>query len=353
MLESLIRNPAKGSITYPKWPLIFLTPAIAYALLAYVEEFSHQIAWVTPAFYVAWLVSAIIIVALICIVNWITVRFDAYYPWHEEVKRRMKKQFIGGFFIPVCFAFISAACYFTFFSINIFNTIWIKRYLPAVLFFLGIINLFFGFYGSFMEAKERIAAALRPPVPLPLLANAVTEPQERIAVAETVVEDLIPKALINAEWLDIACVFCCNKHYYAVDFEGKIDAWSHHITDSERLLPVGYFCLIDRSFVVNFSAITNVKAVGSKATHIILLPQVVEGIVNTYLKAVGEAIEQVKEEHSPLKNKLKAKKQLDPKKFVLSVSYDKKATFLAARDQVINALKLQLLSLKSKKAKDV
>lgn len=346
MFKSLIENSSRGTITYPKWPIIPLTPIFAYAVLAYAERFSHEIALVTPAFYVAWLLSAVIVVALICAVHWITVRFDAHYPWHVEVKRRLKKQFIGGFLIPVSIAFILATCYFGYFSINIFDTIWIKKYLPAVMVFLVIINLIFSFYGSFVEGKRKIAAVegtLTVPAIMPVATltakKDLDRQQEPAAIDEIITDAAIAEPVMDAAWLDIACVFCCHKYYYSVDFEGNIDAWPHHIQDSERLLPASHFCLIDRSFLVNFAAIKNVETDGPKVTLIALLPQVVQGIVNTYRKAAVEDTQQPKAESTTLRNKAKAKKKLEPDEFVLSVSYHKKAGFFAAHKKFLDSLK--------------
>jgi len=346
MFKSLIENPSRGPIIYPKWPILPLTPLFAYAVLAYAERFSHEIALVTPAFYVAWLLSAVIVLALICAVHWITVRFDAHYPWHVEVKRRLKKQFIGGFLIPVSIAFILATCYFGYFSINIFDTIWLKKYLPAVIVFLAIVNLIFSFYGSFVEGKRKIAAvegslavpAMRP-VPTLTAKMELDERQELSETNEIMMDAVVAEPVINAAWLDMACVFCCHKYYYSVDFEGNIDAWPHHIQDSERLLPATHFCLIDRSFLINFAAIKNVETDGPKVTLIALLPQVVQGIVNTYRKAAVEDTQQPKADIPKLRNKAKAKKKLEPDEFVLSVSYHKKAGFFAAHKKFLDSLR--------------
>jgi len=381
MLNSLIWNASKGPITYPKWPIIPLAPLLAYVALAVIERFSHKIALVTPAFYVAWLVSCVIVVSITYVVYWITVRFDAHYPWHAAVKKRIKKQFFAGLVLPAILAFILASFYFLCFSINIFETNWFRRYFPAVLTLLVIINTFFGFYGSFKEGKLKIAkaekelaVALLLPAPVTLVELIEVAPQELAAplfivqpeaqnaiAAPHFIDALEPtlsnekedanlqsKPLIDAELLDIACVFCCNKHYYAIDFAGKIDGWNHNITDSEPLFPPSYFCLVDRSFIVNFAAIKDVKHPGPKSTRIILLPQVAEGIVKTYLKFVGEQTLAPTEEGTQGSNNAEAKKILDPKAFLLSVSYEQKKSFITARDKFSADLKVQLAALKSK-----
>lgn len=68
----------------------------------------------------------------------------------------------------------------------------------------------------------------------------------------------------------MACIFSYEKHYHQVHFNGLADIWNYSIDHSVDLLPSTDFIRVNRSFIINFKAIDEVKDESTKVTFLLL-----------------------------------------------------------------------------------
>ncbi|WP_162796161.1 hypothetical protein [Pedobacter namyangjuensis] len=326
-------NRSKGPIIYPKWPLLILAPIVAFVALAYVERFSVKLALVTPQFYVAWLASTIIICVLMYVVHWVTTRFDAHYPWRQALERRLRKQLLAGIILPVLIAITLASIYFWSNSANIFDTIWFDKYFLLVVILLTIVNLAFALYGSVNEKTTDAATGQLAQITDALVFKDVTSEfrQDDVLVeTETLPLGTSDTKFVDPDLLNIACVFCCNKHCYCIDMNGEDVIWPHSFGDSKKLLPQDYFFAINRSYLINFKAIIDHHSKSTKILVIYPLPVVGKKIIYTIEKALSSNLSAENQNESPVALLAKSNEKTFSKPLELRVSYGKKADFYAA-----------------------
>ncbi|RYD92571.1 MAG: LytTR family transcriptional regulator [Sphingobacteriales bacterium] len=338
MIKSLILDRSKGPIDYPVWPLFLLAPLMAFVALAYVEKFSYKLALVTPAFYVAWLASTLIVGLLMYMVQWVTTRFDAHYPWHRVLANRLTKQTLGGLVLPVFMAFILAAFYFWANKSNIVNTIWFQSYLPLIIVLLAMLNLCYAFYGSL---NEQYAPAPNQPansIPEPVLLTEQQLPvvqKAKPAVLPAVAKCALAANSIPSEWLKIACIFCCQKRCYGVDLDGKSVAWTYSFGEAEALLQNNYFFAINRSYLINFEAIEDYNIKSTKVLLLKLRPAI-EAKIIAIIQDVSWPQRAPQQPASAELAQLATQSLNKP--FQLRVSYGRKISFLRASKE-FNAMK--------------
>lgn len=254
---------------YPKWPFLPLAIGIALALLFYVEKIYFPEDFFELPFYIAWLVSSVMAALVIYIVYQITIRLDDVYSWRYQLSNRLKHQAIKGVLIPALVAFIGMSAYFYCASINIFYTIWIRKYLWAILLLLVTFNGAFGFYWltnipevPYVELQQGLISS-----------NAVQTEIQPVLTELPAVEDnsfAQEDQLKILDYAHVACIFSFEKHYHQVDFNGLADMWNYSIDHSVELLPSKDFIRVNRSFIINFKAIDEVKDESTKVTFLLL-----------------------------------------------------------------------------------
>lgn len=305
---------------YPKWPFLPLAIGIALALLFYVEKIYIPEDFFELPFYIAWLASSIMAALVIYIVYQITIRLDDVYTWRHQFSTRLKHQAIKGLLIPTLIACIGMSVYFHLFSINILYTIWIRKYLWAILVLLVTFNIAFGFYWL-ANVPEVTYVAVQPA----LISDSAVEATPCLVLAELpIVEEnsfAQEDQLKILDYAHVACIFSYEKHYHQVHFNGLADIWDHSIDDSVTLLPATDFVRVNRSFIINFNAINEVEEESVKV-NFLLLNELVGSRIDK-IRADNECDEQLKEESETSSSKV----------FKVRLSYSRKKAFNQAYAQ--------------------
>lgn len=307
---------------YPKKAFLPLTVLGATAVLFYVEEINLSVDFVNPYFYIAWLVSMVIAGLMIYIVYKATLKLDVRYNWRAHQNLRLLFQSLVGLLLPLGIAFLMMVIYFGLFAINIFDTIWPSKYLPAISVLLLLINTFFAVYW-FLIIEPTI-------VPLAAQTIDLLEPNteeeavetachdEQLVLSAEITADTLENNVIDDLWPMIACILCFNKHCYCISFTGEILIWPHdNMPNSIKHLPTHQFVQLGRSHLINLAAIEAITHQGPKITLIQL---------NI---AVENRIKQICFDDDKDMQK-KSKEEIERQKkepYLINLSYERKALF--------------------------
>ena len=257
---------------------------------------------------------------VIYIVYQINIRLDDVYTWRHQFNTRLKHQVIKGVLIPALIACIGMSVYFHLFSINIFYTIWIRKYLFAILLLLVTFNIAFGFYWL-AKVPEIQYVEVQPA----LISDSAVEAEHCLVLAELpIVEEnsfAQEDQLKIPDYAHVACIFSYEKHYHQVDFNGLADIWDHSIDDSVKLLPATDFVRVNRSFIINFKAIKEVEEESVKVVFLLLNELV--GCRIYKIRSNNETNEQLEVESETSSCKV----------FKVRLSYDRKKAFNEVYDQ--------------------
>lgn len=306
---------------YPKKAFLPLTVFGATALLFYVEDINLSVDYVNPYFYIALLVSILIAGIMIYIVYKATLKLDVHYNWREHQKLRLLFQSLIGLLLPLSIAFLSRVIYFNFFAINIFDTIWLSKYLPAISVLLLLINTFFAVYWLLIIEPTIVAVNAKTIGLLELntkeeAVETAWYDEELVLSAESTAA--VENNIIDDLWLMIGCIFCFNKHCFCISFTGEVLIWPHNISNSLKHLPAHQFVQVSRSYLINLAAIKNITHKGSKITLIQLIIE-----VENRIKKI--CFDDDKDMQSKTTDAIDQQK-MEP--YLIKLSYDRKALFI-------------------------
>ncbi len=316
--------------TYPKKAFLPLTLGAALAVLFYVENIDYRVDFVNPYFYIALMVSVAIAALMIFIVYQVTLKLDVKYSWRAHLNLRLLFQMLFGLLLPLSIAFLFMFLYFNYFLINIFDTIWLSKYFPAISVLLMLFNLFFTVY--WLLIMEPTSPAL-----LAKIIKEVSLELKHEPTAQTVLDQ--PLGLMGEHsltghqqpsyhqlWPTIACIFCLDKHYFCINFTGELLIWPHNITNSLALLPPHQFVQLSRCYLINLNAIKAVTHKAPKTTYVQLITTVEKRLRKTDIS--DNKGKQAKVE--ALKRKTTNHLQQRTKPYLIKVSYDRKVVFAKA-----------------------
>ncbi|MFN0291597.1 LytTR family transcriptional regulator DNA-binding domain-containing protein [Pedobacter helvus] len=305
---------------YPKWPFLPLAIGTALALLLYVETIYFPEDFYELPLYIAWLASSVMAALVIYIVYQVSIKLDDQYSWRYQLRTRLKHQAIKGVLVPTLVAFIGMSVYFYCASINILYTIWIRKYLWAILLLLLSFNSAFGFYWlanvpevshvavqAVSTSNHSVIAEIHPVLTeLPIAKESSFAQEDQLKIPD---------------YAHVACIFSYQKHYHQIDFNGLANIWDHSIDDSVKLLPATDFVRVNRSFILNFNAIKGLEEESAKVVFL-LLNELVACRIDK-IRANNETDEQlgVAAETSSCKG------------FKVRLSYDRKSAFQEAYGQ--------------------
>ncbi len=211
--------------------------------------------------------------------------------------------------------------YFGLFAINIFDTIWPSKYLPAISVLLLLINTIFAVYW-FLIIEPTIVPLAAQTIGL-MEANTEEEAVEKAWNDEQVLSaestaDTVENNVIDDLWPMIACIFCFNKHCYCISFTGEILIWPHHnMSNSIKHLPAHQFVQLSRSHLINLAAIEAITHKGPKITLI----QLIIAVENRIKKI---CFDDDKDMQTKSKEEIERQKK-EP--YLINLSYERKALF--------------------------
>ena len=232
-----------GSFRYPNfWFKIPIAFFAANLIILYEERPSLTVIFTTPYYYYALIPNILMAYLLISFVFWVTRLLDYHYPWNKGHQLRLKRQIIGGVLIPVIPSFLMATIYFAAYGINIFETVYLSRYLQQIIFMLLALNGFVLYYWHQKHREKSVPKSL-------LLMN----------------EGGIPA-------IEIAVLFTEDKHYFTYNFNGEKMIWPHSLSKSWNYLPETNFVTIKRGLIVNRAAIASIQLVAGKITVTLIAP---------------------------------------------------------------------------------
>lgn len=220
----------------------------ANGVILYQEKKDFEFIFADQGFYIASICSWAFAYAAIELAVWCTRFLDYRLPWHTNYLRRLIWQLVLGVLLPVLPLFLAATIYFNRYDINVFDTVYIARYIPMIILLLMILS---AYLHLLWEQKHRgkktpkaLLAAQGEQLPLPL------------------------------PFAEIAYLFAENKSCYVVNYLGEKTGWPLTLKDSLPQLPANQFFQMHRSLIINLKAIEYIKVVDSKRTIVTLFDPV-------------------------------------------------------------------------------
>jgi|GEM_PF-2175644 len=216
----------------------------ANAVILFEEKPNLLFILSNKGFYIASAVSTIFAYLVIELVIGISKWLDQRHPWHAPTKTRPGLQFAFAVLLPIVPLFIAASIYFHLHGINVFDTVYCRRYIPIIGLLLTVLSGYLYYCatnGKNTTAKEKPAKRnLSSVKSLPL-------PAEQIAY-----------------------LFASDKNCFVVNFDGLKLGWELTLKESMQLLPATHFCRINRALVINRNAIATIEEVNAKQTRILI-----------------------------------------------------------------------------------
>jgi len=199
-------------------------------------------------YYLSLLYSAAIAFALIEYVYRITCLLQKKESTTILTSKRLKKQFYYGFLLAGLLAFFLAAVLFAWKGQNIFDTGYFRKLYVFILLFLLAINLLyllFYYHGQSVKRAYRLVL-----------------PDQAALVS------LRAKAMKEKSF---ALVYCENKSYFMIDFEGHRTLWPFTLEETMAQCTDGHYFQISRSEIVHRAAILSIKRDRDKSASVELV----------------------------------------------------------------------------------
>lgn len=248
-----IKLPYYGQIPYPG-PIFKLVAAVISANIVILYEEKPPLLFIlsNQGFYIASAISCVFAYIIIDVVFFLTTWLDFKFPWAPYYNKRLLLQFLLGVFAPVFPLFLGASLYFYVNNINVFETVYVKRYIPMIILLLTCLSAYLQYYWAKEKGFKKKVSALQ--------------------------ANLNAPNVLSVDATTIAYLFAEDKNYYAVDFKGNKVGWELTIKETIPLLPSKMFFRINRSMVINRNAIEMIEVINPKQTAIFIKTAIYAGL---------------------------------------------------------------------------
>lgn len=244
LIRSFFRIKYTGLLTR-----LSLAIVSSHLIVSYQEEETFLELLVLPEYYKALGGSIIIATFIIEPIYQINHWLDKRYVWVKSVGRRLKRQILLCFLLPLTIAFTGAAIYFKVNHIHIGNTDYFIKYPFIIAMMILVLNaLYIGLdlYKQnkwFYEWKRKIGHR----------SNAILLEKSKMAQ--------VPDAVL---------FFSRDRNYFYVDENGEELVWGRGVTETYRLLSQSDYFLANRTDIVRRDNILQVKSATSHRKKLIL-----------------------------------------------------------------------------------
>ena len=185
-------------------------------------------------YYRAMLFSLSVSLVLICWVRYQSIKLDKKVAWIDNFHRRLQLQLLSGMLLPLLLTVVLATFYFAILQVNILDTVYFRRHLPLIGIFLFVFNL------------------------LVLVWHLYFKRRPYLNVSKMMVVERNPGVGAN-----IACVYIKDGQCFYYDLKGQYFVWTSTLKDAISQLGGEQFFEVRRGFLLNRTAIADVKPHGT------------------------------------------------------------------------------------------